>query len=161
MAKVKLCIILALIGGLLVLVGPFLAGSTTTTTIAGTPTTVTASFAESYSIAYLCVAGGLLAVIVAILAALGRVPALASGLLLAVFAILVFIGFVVALCQGMADTASRALVGGAGAQAAYLAGGGTGLVPTSSNMALGIGGYCLGVGFVLLALAAPLAALKR
>ena len=146
-------IILAVIGGILALIGPFLTASTVTTSIGAFVKTDSRSWIEMSQIFYLCAVSGGLAILVGVAAQIR--PKRIWGVLLAVLAIIITLILVMALGQASEVVGSKLLQVGIALGALW------GEAPTSFEMVRGLGAYCLIASITLLILAAPLVAWKR
>lgn len=146
-------IILAVVGGILALIAPFLTASTITTTIGSLVRTDSRSWIEMSQIFYLCSVSGGLAILVGIAAQIR--PKAIWGVLLAVLAIIITLILVMALGQASEVVGSSVLKAGIALGALW------GEAPTSFEMVRGMGAYCLTVSIILLILAAPLVALRK
>ena len=153
MTKSKVGIILAVVGGILAIVGPFLTASTVTTTIGSLVRESLRSWIEMSSMFYLCVGSGVLAVLVGVAAQIR--PKAVWSLLLAVSAIAIAVPLI------MAQVKIAEAIGSSVLEVGIALGARWGEAPTAFEVVSGMGAYFLTVSAVVLILAAPLVALKK
>ncbi|MEM2426987.1 MAG: hypothetical protein QXF20_04905 [Candidatus Hadarchaeales archaeon] len=149
--------ILAILGGILLLIGPFLLSFTTTCEIGALETKDEMVWAEDYSIIYLCVLAGILALIAAALIFWKPVIGNVSRLLLVLSLIFSAISFSIALMQAGEDIGLKSVK--AGLSTGY--GFGEGRMPFADlpipvfDIVPEIGSYFIMAGIILIALATP------
>lgn len=153
MTKPKLGIILAVVGGILAIVGPFLAASTVTVTIGALVRADSRSWIEMSPIFYLCVGSGAVAVLAGVMAQIR--PKAVWSLLLAVAAIAIVVPVVMAQVRAAETIGSSVLEVGIALGAMW------GEAPTAVEIVSGTGAYFLIASAIVLTLAAPLVALKK
>lgn len=149
--------ILAFVGGILLLVGPFLTSFTTTCEIGAMKTEEKMVWAEDYSVIYWCVLGGLLALIGGVFILWKPTIAWGGRALLALSLILSAVSFSVALMEAGEDIGLESVKAGLSTGHGF----GEGRVPFANlpvptfNITPEIGSYLIVVGIVLVALATP------
>jgi hypothetical protein len=153
MTKPKIGSIVAVVGGTLAIVGPFLTASTVTMTIGSLVRADLRSWIEMSPLFYLCVGSGALAVLAGTAAQIR--PKAVWSLLLAVSAIVIAVLLVMAQVK-MAETVGTTVL-----EVGIALGARWGEAPTAFEIASGMGFYFLVLSFIVLALAAPLVALKK
>ena len=153
MTKPKLGIILAVVGGILAIVGPFLTASTVTMTIRSLVRANSRSWIEMSPMFYLCVGSGALAVLVGVAAQIR--PKAVWSLLLAVSAIAIAVPLM------MAQMKIAEAIGSSVLEVGVALGGRWGDAPTAFEIVSGMGAYFLIASAVVLTLAAPIVALKK
>lgn len=149
--------ILAILGGILLLAGPFLSSFTTTGKIGALETKGEVIWAEDYPIIYLCVLAGLLAIVAGALIMWKPAVAWGGRALLALSLIFSAVSFSVALMQAGEDIGVESLKAGLSTGHGF----GQGGVPFEDlpvptfTITPEIGSYLVVVGIVLVALATP------
>jgi hypothetical protein len=146
-------VILAFVGGILALIGPFLMASTVTMTIGSLVRITPKSWIEMSPIFYLVVGIGALAIFIGVASQIR--PKTIWSVLLAISAIIITLLIVMAQMQ-MAETIGASII-----EIGIALGAMWGEAPTDFKIANGIGTFFLIGSVVILILAAPLVALKK
>ncbi|TDA32199.1 MAG: hypothetical protein DSO03_03280 [Hadesarchaea archaeon] len=149
--------ILAILGGILLLIGPFLLSFTTTCKIEKLETKDEMVWVEDYPITYLCVLAGILALMAAALILWKPVIGNVGRLLLVLSLIFSAVSFSVALMQAGEDIGLESLKSGLGTGYDFGKGGVSfaDLPVPLFDIVPEIGSYFIMAGIILIALATP------